>query len=532
MKYNPMIKIITVLSAAALLTGAVSVSASAVVIDGEEVAATYDATVAEGSSDDLPSSYSSLDKGYVTPAKSQSYNDCWAYSATAAFESKLLRDGVVTDTNAVRMSELHLNLWATTRTNGKGWIRSISDSGYCYIATGYYASWQGGIFESDAADILPDSNIKGDEVPTDRAKYGVTAMRYVSRNNMDGIKRAIMENGGVTTGYSHKGIFMNNNTSYYMPESYTEPKNGHQVEIVGWDDNYDKSNFKSTPKNNGAWLMKSSWGSGSPLNGFYWISYETKYLFDGKAYEPCFAIEQYEEITDRKKMIQNEIFGATYEVTLEGKNEGVFLNRLTFDKDFYVLDKVIFETKAESTEYELYLVPEADGAPSSDTDTWKLIGSGTTDHAGYICTDINNIELTQSTASIAVKLKNNGGDAKIGVDEWVDTSNGAFKFIPESEFGMSYFYDNGKMTDLMQWYKDTLNNDMGGTLVIKGLTFKPESGDVNLDSNVDILDVTLIQQYLAELEQLSPNQKKLADFNGDGEIDISDATAIQVKIAS
>lgn len=129
MKYNPMIKIITVLSAAALLTGAVSVSASAVVIDGEEVAATYDATVAEGSSDDLPSSYSSLDKGYVTPAKSQSYNDCWAYSATAAFESKLLRDGVVTDTNAVRMSELHLNLWATTRTNGKGWIRSISDSG-------------------------------------------------------------------------------------------------------------------------------------------------------------------------------------------------------------------------------------------------------------------------------------------------------------------------------------------------------------------------------------------------------------------
>ncbi|MBQ2428726.1 MAG: hypothetical protein II264_09590, partial [Ruminococcus sp.] len=284
--------------------------------------------------------------------------------------------------------------------------------------------------------------------------------------------------------------------------------------------------------NNGAWLMKSSWGSGSPLNGFYWISYETKYLFDGKSYEPCFAIEQYEEITDRKKMIQNEIFGATYEVTLEGKNEGVFLNRLTFDKDFYVLDKVIFETKAESTEYELYLVPEADGAPSSDTDTWKLIGSGTTDHAGYICTDINNIELAQSTASIAVKLKNNGGDAKIGVDEWVDTSNGAFKFIPESEFGMSYFYDNGKMTDLMQWYKDTLNNDMGGTLVIKGLTFKPESGDVNLDSNVDILDVTLIQQYLAELEQLSTNQKKLADFNGDGEIDISDATAIQVKIAS
>ena len=42
MKHKPMIKIITVLSAAAMLTGAVSVSASAAVIDDDQAAAMLD----------------------------------------------------------------------------------------------------------------------------------------------------------------------------------------------------------------------------------------------------------------------------------------------------------------------------------------------------------------------------------------------------------------------------------------------------------------------------------------------------------
>ena len=263
MKLNPIVKIITVLSAAALLTGTVGVSASAVVIDEEETVAAPAETVSSG---DLPSYYSSLDEGYVTRAKSQNYNDCWAYACLSVLESKLLKTGIATDASSVDFSELHMNLWAITRSDGTGWIRGKEDAGYCTIAPGYLSSWQGAVLESDAGDLSPDNKISGDQVSTDRAKYGVTGIRYVSRDNMDEVKRAIMDNGSVTAGYAKNNTYLNNGISYYMPPSYSGTNYGHVVAVVGWDDNYDKSNFRNTPNNNGAWLM-NAYGNGVEPTG-------------------------------------------------------------------------------------------------------------------------------------------------------------------------------------------------------------------------------------------------------------------------
>lgn len=51
--------------------------------------------------------------------------------------------------------------------------------------------------------------------------------------------------------------------------------------------------------------------------------------------------------------------------------------------------------------------------------------------------------------------------------------------------------------------------------------------DVNLDGIVTIDDVTLIQKYMAELEELDEIQVKIADCDEDGKITIDDATFIQ-----
>ena len=56
-------------------------------------------------------------------------------------------------------------------------------------------------------------------------------------------------------------------------------------------------------------------------------------------------------------------------------------------------------------------------------------------------------------------------------------------------------------------------------------------GDVDLDGEVTILDVTAIQKYLAGLEELVADQLAMADVDSDGDVTILDATKIQRYIA-
>lgn len=54
-----------------------------------------------------------------------------------------------------------------------------------------------------------------------------------------------------------------------------------------------------------------------------------------------------------------------------------------------------------------------------------------------------------------------------------------------------------------------------------------QTGDVNLDTRVDINDATAIQMYIAGLLNLSDDSLSLADVNGDNAILVTDATELQ-----
>ena len=58
-------------------------------------------------------------------------------------------------------------------------------------------------------------------------------------------------------------------------------------------------------------------------------------------------------------------------------------------------------------------------------------------------------------------------------------------------------------------------------------------GDVDLDGDVDINDVTLLQRYIAEFEDADLSDEALAnaDVNGDGKVNVKDVTEIQRFIA-
>ena len=78
--------------------------------------------------------------------------------------------------------------------------------------------------------------------------------------------------------------YMSSHWAHYVPSSEFS---NHVVTIVGWDDNYPKENFLTTPPGDGAFLVKNSWGSelnDFPNNGYrHWGLLEG---LDGVPYDP------------------------------------------------------------------------------------------------------------------------------------------------------------------------------------------------------------------------------------------------------
>lgn len=534
---SPVIKAITATVSALMIFSAVSVSANAASIDNNsKTLSKFQIKTSDNTKNDIPSAYSSVELGIVNSPKSQKYNDCWIYSSLSVLETKLLKK----DFTANNFSAEHMNLWATTKSNGKGWQRNVISDGYAFTALGYLSSWQGGIEQSDydtlAEKYTPDKDLSA------FVNYGVTAIKYLDDCTQEEIKQEIMDNGSIYAAYSHSPYYENNDrTAYFCPQG--SPKStGHAIAIVGWDDNYSKENFKAIngvlPENDGAWLVKNSWGDYNTLNGYFWLSYEDSYLFSS-TFKYNFAVEDVTEITDDVKLMQNEIYGATYEFNYIDDDSVTYLNLFNFSEGYNKLDSVMFETTAKNSDYEIYYVPAENKIPVSDETKWTKLSSGKVPYSGYLNIDTNDFDLPVTYGAIAVKIKKNNESEKntIGVGEWLNKSNGQFAFINESQKGESFIYQNGTMTDLLDWYKTKRDDNLGGTFVIKAVTNKTELavtllGDIDLNNKIDIKDATDLQIAISGGSKLSAVQNLNADTEENGEINVNDVTQLQIMIAN
>lgn len=534
---SPVIKAITATVSALMIFSAVSVSANAASIDNNsKTLSKFQIKTSDNTKNDIPSAYSSVELGIVNSPKSQKYNDCWIYSSLSVLETKLLKK----DFTANNFSVEHMNLWATTKSNGKGWQRNVTSDGYAFTALGYLCSWQGGIEQSDydtlAKKYTPDKDLSA------FVNYGATAIKYLDDCTQEEIKQEIMDNGSIYAAYSHSPYYENNDrTAYFCPQG--SPKStGHAIAIVGWDDNYSKENFKAIngvlPENDGAWLVKNSWGDYNTLNGYFWLSYEDSYLFSS-TFKYNFAVEDVTEITDDVKLMQNEIYGATYEFNYINDDSVTYLNLFNFSEGYNKLDSVMFETTAKNSDYEIYYVPAENKIPVSDETKWTKLNSGKVPYSGYLNIDTNDFDLPVTYGAIAVKIKKNNESEKntIGVGEWLNKSNGQFAFINESQKGESFIYQNGTMTDLLDWYKTERDDNLGGTFVIKAVTNKTELavtllGDIDLNNKIDIKDATDLQIAISGGSKLSAVQNLNADTDENGEINVNDITQLQFMIAN
>ena len=92
------------------------------------------------------------------------------------------------------------------------------------------------------------------------------------------IKNHIKKYGALGTLTNSNKVF--NYNGMYVQCDKTTSSPDHGVTIVGWDDNFPTTNFPSSyrPNKNGAYLVLNSWGNGWGDEGYYWISYEDKWI--------------------------------------------------------------------------------------------------------------------------------------------------------------------------------------------------------------------------------------------------------------
>ena len=423
-------KFVSLFSAAAMLSTAVSLGARAEVSGSENDAPEVITLVADGDASEygyvhykyidengnevtpnltptgtlayhgtLPSKYSMVDRGYLPAVRNQgSEGSCWAHAGMAMAESSMIKQGYAS-ASSVDYSEKHLAWFAVGATapqgdslygdfSGLGAPTAYSAGGNMVDIMFTMMSWIGAEEESNVP--YADFNSGVDESYRYHSYAHLQNVNLYDEKDINSIKEAIMRDGAVQISYYASSNYLTKNsgeyTAYYCPNGYTS---NHSITVVGWDDNFSKSNFRTggTPNNDGAWLCRNSWGSTWGTSGYFYLSYNDATVgeFASLTMEPTTnygSIYQY----DGGCLRQNGYIYSTSRVS--HTNIGGGANVFTADKNDEITAVSFYSAEAGWN----YTINVYTGLTGSTPDTGTLaksaVISGTQEYAGYHTVDL------------------------------------------------------------------------------------------------------------------------------------------------
>ncbi len=426
----------------------------------------------------------------------------------------------------------------TSSASAVGWAIPLADlsmGGNIQRASGYLTRWSGPILEG--TDTYPSDNKGRPLLETTGIKH-VQEIIFIPKRKTaldnDTIKQMIMQYGAVHSSYnSSSQYYSDGKKTYYTPIEKPAKSGGHAITIVGWNDDYDKSNFVITPEGNGAFICKNSYGEATGENGYFYISYYDKSL----AIKSMSAVYcNPEEVDNYNSVYQYDPLGPL--TSISGSSEfsycaNVFPEKGKTTQSNELLTAVSFYTHTQGMKYDIFIIP--DYTDSTDFLNMKdPVLSGTMKYAGYHTVDLKeaiSIEKGKRFA-VVVKLTSIGGDARQYVEKPLSYAKAKAN---EDE---SYFSYDGKLWEDLHKKAENTN------ACIKAFTKNLNTLSLEQNGLTDVIDnanrpyvsdkVYTVEECLASGDILSQeyidycSQMELFSDNGDTEATAEIPNSIEV----
>lgn len=421
--------------------------------------------VIHASSYDLPIQYDSRNKGLVTSVKNQgSYETHWLHAFMGASESNILKKGLAASSEQLNLSELaagyvvyHNKPTDTNLTSNDSSTSALDDFLYGdgHLEGTAFMIGRGGGITSEST--LPYSMASSDELSYYLngntmlwADYRLKDAIFISRNDEDAIKEAIIKYGAVAIKYQSCRI--NDPKQAYVYRSGGTINSA--LTIIGYDDTISKDLFYGeTPSRDGAWLVKNSWGN-TANGGIFYLSYDHM-MQDAVAY--IYAPTEYYD--------HNYHYDATPSLTMTSQQPNIPLKAAnvyraqkgTNSKPEY-LRSVAIGIGSVNTDYEIqiYTHLEDESNPESGIAMFDTPINGSKNHPGYYSIDLPQPVLLENDTlfSVVVTLRNRNQRHLTYIYTSESTRFGDdVNFVEGTNMNQSFFYENGGWNDLHQQQK-------------------------------------------------------------------------------
>lgn len=417
----------------------------------------------------LPADYNSTtDTDFptdVTNKNQGSYGNCWAFATSSAADiSASMEMGIDT---FVRSSPGHFAYFFYNREKGyyplgytsgdknipKGELWNdiggnnifsfqamanrtglASESNYPYSrisATTPYNSES----SIDLCTVTEDANYMEESDFSSRSEYINTA------------KEEILKHGAIATSIywdsntENKATYKGNTTiTHYCTKT---SGTNHAITLVGWDDNYPSSNFKTDPKQNGAWILLNSWSPNRYFTGqknLYYISYADKTLLsDG------FVSYNMKQADSDEILFQYDGTAGCYSTTYYNTIANVY----TAPENISLNEIGFTHWNNGGFTYDVSVYTGCTNGPVTGT---KVIDKQTvsTTRPGYDSFALNKNVIVKKGQKFSIVVSCNNGTCSYGYERSYANGNW-LEFVAELASGQSY-YKNGST-----WYDASSN---------------------------------------------------------------------------